>query len=89
MIIYTEYYTDGDHIYGPKANGLFFISGHHIYGPRNSGLYYLRENGHIYGPGQTGEFYILDGYIYGPSTELPWMAEETCPKSDSRCPKMR
>jgi hypothetical protein len=71
--MYTGYYFNGDHIYGPKDGGQFYVSGNHIYGPRNSGRYYI-SNGHIYGPEQSGQFYLHDGHIYGPSKELPWMS---------------
>jgi hypothetical protein len=70
----SQYYIQGNHIYGPKMSGQFYIQGDYIYGPKHSGQYYI-QGGYIYGPKKSGRFYISNNYIYGPNEELPWLED--------------
>jgi hypothetical protein len=50
--MYTGYWLDGEHIFGPDGYTSHWISGGHIYGPNGYTQCWVQGE-HIYGPGGT------------------------------------
>jgi hypothetical protein len=75
--MYTGFYLQNSHIFGPEGYTGYYFAQEHIYGPNGYTEYY-RSGDHIFGPTGYTQCFFCGDHIYGRKEELPWVRQGWC-----------